>query len=75
MSMLPNVMILIGSTEVNKQDVVLVKAVYFISGKNQPLNKVLILLKTLLPKTRAYKHCKIERNDFSKKKEKKTLKI
>ena len=40
MSMLPNVMILTGSIEVNKQDVVLVKAVYFILGKNQPMKKV-----------------------------------
>ena len=40
MSMLPNVMILTGSIEVNKQDVVLVKAVYFILGKNQLMKKV-----------------------------------
>ena len=43
MSMLPNVMILTGSIEVNKPDVVLVKAVYFILGKNQPMKKVLFL--------------------------------
>ena len=43
MSMLPNVMILTGSIEVNKQDVVLVKAVYFILGKNPPMKKVLFL--------------------------------
>ena len=44
MSTLPNVMILIGSTKVNGQDVVLVKAVYFILGKSQPMKKVSILL-------------------------------
>ena len=44
MSTLPNVMILIGSTKVNGQDVVLVKAVYFTLGKSQPMKKVSILL-------------------------------
>ena len=41
MPMLQIVMILIGLTKVNVQDVVLVKVVYSIRGKNQPLKKVL----------------------------------